>query len=105
MLGARAPTQLDGLAFADQNTFQATLDGENLWIGCLGAKDPVHSYREFACCRHFGHGEVFLMATVQIFLAKYRIKAHGYVRSFNQKESEQSVSLFADPAHPLLASR
>ena len=33
LLGARAPTQPNGLAFADQNTFQATLDERTCGYG------------------------------------------------------------------------
>jgi hypothetical protein len=39
------------------------------------------------------------------FFAKYRIKAHGYVCSFDQKKPQKAITLFADPAHPLFASR
>lgn len=49
-----------------------------MWIRCLRAKYPVHPYRKLACCRHLGHSEVLLMAAVQVFFAKYRIKAHGH---------------------------
>jgi hypothetical protein len=69
MLGARAPTQPDGLAFADQNTFQATLDERTCGYGVWVRRIQYIAYRKFACCLHLGHSEVFLMATVQKFLA------------------------------------
>jgi hypothetical protein len=48
---------------------------------------------------------MFLMATVCIFPTKARIKPHDRAGRFHQQIAEEPAALFADRAHPLLASR
>jgi len=44
------------------------------------------------------------MAAVKIFFAEYRVRAYRDVSSFRPKKAQEPIALFADPAHPLLAS-